>query len=157
MAAAAASHSRRVGNWNVMPHGVGNGIPASSKEGTYKVETRLQGCRRVVPGGWSPPPSSTTEEGVPVPVRAHLRQQHHTACEGTWPSRHARVGCGLPRSSFVRFWFLHGKARRQPASASALAPWALIVKRVPSSGPQPQASLEDPRGRTWAGRLVNHT
>lgn len=56
-------------------------------------------------------------------------------CEGTWPSRHARVGCGHPDRHLSVSDFL---TRCQPASASALAlwTWTLVVQRMPSSGAQ---------------------
>jgi hypothetical protein len=119
---------------------------------------RVPTCRpaAAVPGGWSPPPSSTTEEGVSV--CADLRQQRHThtACEGTWPSRHARVGCGLPDRPFVRFRFLHA-APWQSTAAAGKCVGAGAVGPGGETRAVVVSSPEDPRGRTWAGRSVNHT
>jgi hypothetical protein len=107
----------------------------------FKVETRLQGCRRVV----QLPPCLEAGALHHRARRKRVCQCARTCASSATPTRlvkaHGRVdtlelvaGSQIDHLSVSDFSMPpHGKARRQPASASALAPWALVVKRVPSS------------------------
>jgi hypothetical protein len=68
----------------------------------------------------SPPPRASTKRGCISRCEHPCANSATRLCEGTWPSRHARVGCGHPDHHLSVSDFL---TRCQPASASALAPW----------------------------------
>jgi len=107
---------------------------------TYKVETRLQGCLRVVQLSPCLQPSTTSEHDgrvcvsvrAPAPAASAIRP---VKAHGRVDTLEWAAGSPIDHLSVSDFSSM-AKRGGKPASAPALAPWALVVKRVPSSQAQ---------------------